>query len=318
MGEIRKTLGNFLHRIASLICAEDPESYRLDTVRDYMDAAFELRMQKNAEETERRKELGLLDVEAPERWQNSWYLRQGYRVRLAENDDNNEQGNWSGGPCQHAGAVCTICQRPSLMFLNINANDSRFRQESPDVFGKLTRIPLLYCVHHPEPTIYQIVDDSHVRMIKPEPAVDEETPFQAVRPDVFPRRSICLDVIPRTVELAHIIARLPGFEWLNRDELEIISKFLGRKVENPWEMKYSQFGGVPRFDQSNEPTDCPNPDCRTLRMGRPFFGDRRQYQMKDLAIVRYGLGLATDADCANVVFRICWDCHTIQANYECD
>jgi hypothetical protein len=265
-------------------------------------------------ETKWRSEKGLLNAQVPDRWRSCYYLQQGYRVSFSHGAP---EDHWSGGPPRHQGAVCPVCKKPLLLFWDINCEDPRFRNESPDVFGALTRLPLYYCCRRPEPTSYQVLSPDRIRTFRPDLHTYEETPFSDF-PDEFDRRPLCLEPIPRDVANFVVLANDFSFDWLNPSERDRLSEYLDKEVRSVWDLELSQFGGAPRLIQGHRGIDCPNPDCLAKRMGVPVLGNPEQYQMKELAVIDIDSGFEMKTNCAQIAYHICWNCLTIHADYRID
>ena len=315
---MRAALSRLLYRLADSLGDVDSRA-KSETNRRAMQALMKMAgdsrelVEEADKEARRRDALGLGD-EVPKQWQSYYYLRQGYRATLAKD---NSQDHWRGGPPQHEDAICPICRKPLLLFWDINCRDSRFRAESPDIFGELDRLPLYYCCRRPEPTVYQVLPNSRIRMIKPELCGWEESPFHDF-PDEFDRKPIRLEIIPREVENLLIIVNEFALDWLNEAELDRLSEYLQENFIARCSINLSQFGGVPLMTQGHREIECPNADCLTHQMGHPILRNKQHYQMKEIAVIDDDSGFEMETGCAQIAFHICWKCHTVHAEYRCD
>ncbi|MBN1909230.1 MAG: hypothetical protein JW818_05795 [Pirellulales bacterium] len=308
---IRDKLADLLHFLAGIVSGHSVQVEK-DVTQILRQA--NKRYSDSEKEAKRRAKLGLLFENAPSRWQSCYYMRQAYRVLPA---DNPVQNHWRGGSPRHAGARCPLCGKPLLLFWDIDCQDPRFGQESPELFSGLERLPLYYCCRHPEPTAYRIVSTDRIQPIRPDPVTCEESPFQDY-PDEFEKRPISLDPIPREIENLLMIANHFYFLWLNDEERERIREYLGEKEGRPFSIHLSQFGGVPGTLQGHSGVTCPNTTCDTHKMGHPLARNEREFAMKELAVIDMDAGFEMKTNCAQIVFHICWKCQTIHAGYQCD
>jgi len=315
---IRERISAWLHSVADSVGGLGAQADR-ETQSNFTDffaqisLSAEDRLAQAEKEVKEREEMGLLSGEVPRQWHSRYYMQQGYCVSASANQSS---VHWRGGAPQHDGADCPICKKPLLLFWDIDCRDPRFRNESTDLFGELERLPLYYCCRRPEATIYQVVDLEHVRAFRPELRDDEESPFAGF-PDIFERKALQLGPIPRDVANLLVIVNEFSSDWLNAEEWNRISKFLGAEADSKWDIKLSQFGGAPGFTQGHVDIDCPNPDCPTPRMGHPLLRNERLYKMKELAVIDMDAGFEMDKCYSQIVFHICWKCLTIHADYRC-
>jgi hypothetical protein len=316
---IRAKLAELIHSLADVVGGIDWEAEREDRRRANEALAriscdADSRLAWAEEEAGRREELGLLNAVVPGRWRSYYYMRQGYRVCAAQDAS---QDHWRGGPPQHDGATCPVCKKPLLLFWDLNCNDPRFRAESPELFGDLERLPLYYCCRRPEPTIYQVVSGDRIRTIRPELRSGEESPFRGF-PDAFERRPIRLDAIPRDVANLLILTNDFDSDWLNQEEQDRLSEYFGERGDSIWDVHLSQVGGAPTLSQGHYELDCPNADCPTHSMGHPILRNKREYQMKELAVIDVDAGFEMESNYAQIAFHMCWKCLTVHAEYRCD
>lgn len=166
-------------------------------------------------------------------------------------------------------------------------------------------------------TAYRVVADEEVRTFVTDETGDE-TPFTNVA-DSFRRRPLRLDLVPREVANAMILAYEIDCDWLNATEWQAINSFFGPRHEGRFRsLNYvSQFGGLPRMLQAHRELICPNPECET-RGPTPESGTRRGYYLKELAVVTEDAGLELEMHAAQIAFHICWNCLTIHGDYRCD
>jgi hypothetical protein len=316
MASLRKQIAATLYALGDAVGGLDSRAER-ETKKQALDLLS--RISSNAqegveeadEEAQRREQEGLLNPSIPEQWHSHYYMRQGYRVSAT---DDESQGHWRGGEPQHDGAECPICKKPFLLFWDINCRDPRFQLESATLFGELDRLPLYYCCRRPEPTVYQVLPDRRVRTFTPEMRSWEESPFSEF-PATFARRPLKLESIPRDIENLRLISNVVGDHWLNEAEQAKLAQYLGPDSFSGDAL--SQFGGIPNLDQGHQRFKCPNPDCLTHRMGHPILQNKPQYEMKELAVIGDDAGFEMETNAAQIAFHICWQCHTVQADYRC-
>lgn len=262
------------------------------------------------EESQRRQKLGLLDMQRPDRWRSYWYMQQGY---LAE-PTNQPTGHWQGGPPQHANAVCPFCEKPLLLYWDIDCRDPRFAAESPELFAGLERLPLYHCWRCPEPTVYQVLPGGPIAMLKPEKKSSEESPFENL-PAEFRKTAIQLNPLPREIANLLIIAEDFSEQWLSAEEHRRLRTFFGNDPEVQSWTSPDQFGGAPSFMQGRREIRCPNPGCLTHQMGHPL--ERRNSVLKDLAAIEPDESFGVSDQFAQVAFHLCWKCNTVHAEYRC-
>jgi hypothetical protein len=81
---------------------------------------------------------------------------------------------------------------------------------------------------------------------------------------------------------------------------------------------WTQLGGVLSTSQGFRERECPNKLCLTHQMGDPVLRNNRHYHMKELAVISDDAGFPMQTYCAQIVFYMCWKCHTIEADYQID
>jgi len=315
---IRERLANLLYKLADAVggietqARREIESRAMDVLAR-LSAGAERRVESADKEAERRDKMGLLDAEVPDRWKSWYYMRQGYRV---SEDAGATLRHWRGGSPQHDGAKCPVCRKPLLLFWDIDCRDPRFQSESPELFGGLQRLPLYYCCRRPEPTVYQVLSDDRIKTIRPDLRADEESPFAGF-PDEFQRQPLDLEPIPRDVANLLIVADEFAFDWLNSQERQRLSDYLGDRISSIWDIHLSQFGGRPVLTQGHREISCPNPACATHKMGHPMLRNEKEFALKELAVIDVDAGFEMEANYAQIAFHICWKCHTVHARYRC-
>ena len=312
---MRKWLFDSLHYLADRVGGIDMQAKRENNRRAF--AALS-RIGESAaksiadaeKEAKRREKAGLLSMAPPAHWQHGYYLKQSYRLRPATDDG---QGHWRGGPPRHQGAECPVCRKPLLLFLDLDCKDPRFA-EAPDVFARLDRLPLYYCCRRPEETIYRIVAADRIETIKPELRTAEESPFTKF-PAAFPREPLALEPVARNVELLLYALDYNHPDLLRPEEKQILKDYFG--IKHVWSgFSPSRFGGSLNLGQRYEKLFCPNPDCRTHRMGHPLLRNASIYRMKEIAVIHSDAGFPMDMSCGRIVFHFCYDCHTVRGEYE--
>jgi hypothetical protein len=184
---VREKIANLLHSIADVVGGINFQAERETRISAETLTQINTDIAKAEEEAERRDKMGLLYAEVPEWWQSYYYMQQGYRVTL---DQNNTQDHWRGGKPQHENAECPICNKPLLLFWDINCSDPRFRAEMPELFGKLERLPLYYCCRRPEPTCYRVVSRDCIQTFRPSLHSYEESPFVSYPNHLNENRSV--------------------------------------------------------------------------------------------------------------------------------
>jgi hypothetical protein len=266
------------------------------------------------QEFQRRSRRGRTDRDVPELWRSYYYLRQGYHIASAKRT---RSQHWQGGPVQHRGAVCGICHRPLLLVWDIKCNDARFRRESLHVFAGMQRLPLYYCFHCPEPTIYRCGKANRIDVLPTERQSSEESPFANVPPQL-PRRPLFLQAIPSPIENLIALSESLGFGWLRSQDRTILARYFGKPSKHFPGPRRSQFGGLPVLQQGHEDIPCPNARCPTHKWGHPIIRNKRYYYLKELAVIDGDAGLDMETHFAQIVFRICWACHLVHGKYQID
>jgi len=269
---------------------------------------------EDTDKTARRRRRNDLDV--PELWRSFHYLRQGYQLDTSAID---RHDHWQGGAPKHKGAVCPSCDQPVRLLWDINCSDARFRKESPQVFGKLKRLPLYYCLNCPYPTIYRCTGTQRVKMIPASAADSSESSFSNF-PDVFPRKRIAFGTIPPEIENLLLIRQLLGEEWLRTNHRHLLADYFHSRPSPSGNssIRRSQFGGVPILQQDRPKLMCPNDTCPTHTWGHPIVRNSRYYQMKLLATIEQDTGFEMESHDAQIVFYICWACQTIHGDCQSD
>jgi hypothetical protein len=138
------------------------------------------------------------DWDVPEVWRSDYYLRRGYHI---DRSGRSRRDHWQGGAPLHKRAVCLPCGEHLHLLWDINCTDSRFRKESSQVFGKLERLPLYYCLHCPSPTVYRCSGKHRLQMIESEGADFEESPFPPFQ-TFFRARHLYLKRFRRTLRIS--------------------------------------------------------------------------------------------------------------------
>ncbi len=254
------------------------------------------------------------DFDVPEIWRSRYYLRQGYHLGRAIG---RRATHWQGGEPPHKEAACLHCGTPLHLLWEIDCSDSRFREESPGVFGKLKRLPLYFCLHCANTTAYRCAGN-RLQIFKV--GGDEDaSPFTEF-PTVFPRRRLSFRRIPTEAEnLIQICVHL-GTDWLREDDRKMLADYFAASTPQRWrgEIRRSQFGGLPVLQQGDQDIVCPYSRCPTHTWGHPLLRNKRYYMMKLLAVIDDDAGFPMKTECAQIVFHLCWACQTVHAEYQID
>jgi len=268
------------------------------------------------EEADRRGRRRRNDWDVPELWRSRYYLRHGYHL---DPKANSRRDHWQGGQAKHKNAVCPSCREPLRLMWDIDCNDSRFRKESPLVFGKLDRLPLYYCLHCPYPTIYRCGRSRRLQTIAADWAGSDESPFTDI-PDAFPRKRIVFKEIPPEIENLLLVCQFLDEEWLRASHRRQLAEYLGARSTRSihFDIRRSQLGGLPALQQGNPEFTCPYDNCPTHTWGHPILRNRRLYQMKLLATIDNDAGFEMKTEAAQIVFHICWACQTIHGDFQID
>jgi hypothetical protein len=254
----------------------------------------------------RRKES-----DVPTLWRSHFYLRQGYHLA----NSTHARGHWQGGEPQHRTAICSSCGKDLHLLWDINCRDPRFRRESPQVFGPLRRLPLYYCLRCPQPTVYRCVGKSRLQMLESGSADSSETPFSGF-PDVFPRTPITFKAIPPDIENLILISRTLGHGWLRSQHKKALQGYLAASSGSL--LRRSQLGGLPVVQQLYPELVCPYDHCPTHCWGHPVMRTASWFSMKLLATIESDAGFKMETDGAQIIFHICWACHTIHGDHQID
>jgi hypothetical protein len=246
----------------------------------------------------------------PSLWHSIYYLRQGYHLDATKVG---RRAHWQGGDPPHKDAVCPACGNRFHLLWDIDCTDPRFRSESSQVFGKLTRIPLYYCLHCPHPTIYRCTNATRLRVFTVKHLPSEGSPFSDY-PDAFPRTRLSLTAIPDDIETLVLVCQCVGTDWLRRKQRSTLTNYFGSRYLN---LRRSQFGGVPVLQQDNPQLTCPYEKCPTHEWESPILG-HRHFTMKLLASIESDARFPMETHGAQIVFHICWACQTIYADYQID
>lgn len=188
------------------------------------------------------------------------FLKSGFRVGLA----GHETGHWYGGPPRHRGADCFTCGAKLRLIWDINLQDERLPVSYREAFPNLSRLPLYYCFNCPQATTYHVQTDDTVICLDPAGHDGgDETPYAdgADVPEHLPRSAIQLDEIPPTIDDIINKESESGFDSLDSAEQDQLGTFLSKKVDSPWDLVFSQFGGLPVMVQGHWDIRCPKADC---------------------------------------------------------
>jgi hypothetical protein len=282
-----------------------------DRLRE-MNAMMDAEIEKACRRASDREKKGRGDSDVPKLWRSRYYLRQGYHLGKVERRSGR---HWQGGPPRHRGAKCHICKRPLALIWDIGCSDARFRRESPDVFDGLERLPLYFCCHCPSPTVYRCTEPDTIKVLSVAPFGDEP-PFQNI-PEFFPRRPIALEPIPADIENLIQLCQCRGSDWLRRSDRRALAQYLGESSSSFIDPRRSQFGGILVLEQGHEEHPCPNRRCPTHSWGS-MMRQKEYYMMKQLAVIDDDAGLEMETYCAQIIFYLCWACHTVLAEYQID
>ena len=215
------------------------------------------------------------------------------------------------------GAKCHLCKRPLTLLWEINCQDPRFQKESEQVFEGQERLPLYYCLHCPEPTIYRCTGPNRIRVLPTERSECEESPFERI-PDSFARRPLVLKPIPREIENLIVLSEHIGLDWLRRPDFATLKKYFADISPYFMDVRRSQFGGLPVVQQGHDEIPCPNKRCPTHKWGHPIMRNKQYYYMKELALIDDDAGFEMESNGAQIAFHLCWACHTVHAGYHVD
>jgi hypothetical protein len=245
-------------------------------------------------------------------WQRTRrFLPHAYRVSLSKK----KTGHWHGGAPLHRGARCFICKARLRLVWDVNLEDQLLPDSSRQAFPGLKRLPLYYCFNCPAATTYQVKSDTTVSCIDPDGHDGgDETPYadEAPPPAELPRQPLCLTPLTSVVDGLVTLEIELGLDALDAAARRELTRFIGHKLNSPWDFLYSQFGGQPPMVQGHWDIKCPNHKCASRQYERDA-----AFHMKELAVVeRDGLtGLSWVY--APLAFHICRVCHTIQGNFRC-
>lgn len=278
-----------------------------DNVRRYLDEVV-----NEMDQEARAQRRG--DYDVPKIWRSRYYLRQGYHLGRTSGG---HAVHWQGGEPSHKGAACPHCGKPLHLLWDIDCEDTRFRKESPKIFGKLKRLPLYFCLYCAHPIAYRCVG-RQLQILKLDGEGDE-SPFRDF-PDAFPRRRLTLHRIPPDIENLIKICDLLGDDWLRARHRKTLADYFASSTPQSWggDIRRSQFGGLPVLQQGDQDLVCPYASCPTHTWGHPLLRNRRYYLMKLLAVIDEDASFPMETNCAQVVFHFCWACQSVHGEYQID
>lgn len=131
-------------------------------------------------------------------------------------------------------------------------------------------------------------------------------------PEELQKRPIALKRIPSVIEGILAIESELTFESLDAEARKALSRYLGQKITSPWDISFSQLGGLLVLVQGHWDIKCPNKKCATKREFRKL-----DLKMQELAVVEQDAVCGFDWVYAPLAFHICRICGTIQGNFRC-
>lgn len=162
------------------------------------------------------------------------------------------------------------------------------------------------------------MNDERIEVLPVDPLSSEETPFTNF-PEEFARRPLPLAPVPHEIENFTILAGALGEDWLHPDDRSRLEAYYFALSGKKWfEIRHSQFGGLPVMQQGPIQEFCPNPACATHTWGHPIMRNKRRYRLKPLAVIDNDAGFDMKTSYAQIVFHICWSCNTVHASYQID
>lgn len=252
--------------------------------------------------------------EIPLHWKSTRrFMAAGFRMVQAPKS---AKRHWVGGPPSHHGAKCTVCKRPLTLIWDLSLADKAFPEMLRDAFSPIVRLPLYACLKCPSPTCYVVRSETAIRCLPQQPISSEGSPL-ADLPSEFPRRPVQCEPIPSVVDGLLTLVDGIGFGALDEKAKRQVRRFYRRKIDSPWDLPFSQFGGQPKFVQGHWDITCPNPRCAASRIEVAFDVRTRALLMKELAVVDgHGMPEIRSAY-AQIAYHICCLCHAIHAQYRC-
>jgi len=235
------------------------------------------------------------------------FLATGFRIEKATKKTKHRLG---GSPVPKT-PDCAACENPLILFAEFDGSDKLFGGNLP-----VNRLPLYYCCSCPGPIFYQVGNNGKIKVLRSTREPYEEAPFENPPKALAPAYLSLRPIDAEEEEAVFAAHRKAGFDALGETQVAAISRVLGRKAKERWDVYFSQLGGLPLSYQGEEgkPSVCPNKGCRFRRRKRAEFAFR-PLAVLDLWNDRFW-GLKP-LDAVQIVYHICPGCFCISAKYTC-